>query len=137
MKKKSNWWQENKIMLKWFDLKFTVGPYMIYFCCLWCKIVLTVDFHVTEKEGHYDWHVYICVFRKRGCLDWPLSQRGFYGCFLNPFPFISNSFQLFSIAKLSASVKYRVLQIWTWCHDMFLNRTARVEITGWCQVSTS
>ena len=21
------------------------------FCCLWCKIILTVDFHVTEKEG--------------------------------------------------------------------------------------
>ena len=50
-KKKSNQWQENKIMLKWFDLKFTVGPYMIYFCCFWCKIILTVDFHVTGKEG--------------------------------------------------------------------------------------
>ena len=38
-------------MLNQFDLKFSVWPYLIYFCFLWCKIILTVDFHVTEKEG--------------------------------------------------------------------------------------
>ena len=42
-------------MSNWFDLKFTVGPYMIYFCCFWCKIILTVDFHVTGKEGLSRW----------------------------------------------------------------------------------
>ena len=64
MKRKSNQWQENKIMLNWFDLKFTVGPYMIYFCCLWCKIILTVDFHVTGKEGlnHVSWLKSFVVF---------------------------------------------------------------------------
>ena len=50
MKQKWNQWQKNKIMSNWFDLKFTVGPSMISFCCLWCEIILTVDFHVTKKE---------------------------------------------------------------------------------------
>ena len=51
--KKSNQWRENKIMLNWFDLKFTVGPYMIYFCCLWCKIILTAEFSCGKERGPY------------------------------------------------------------------------------------
>ena len=44
---------DRKIKSCWINLiwNFTFGPYMIYFCFLWCKIILTVDFHVTEKEG--------------------------------------------------------------------------------------
>ena len=38
-------------MLNWFDLKLIIAPYMIYFCCHWRKIILTIDFHLTEKEG--------------------------------------------------------------------------------------
>ena len=38
-------------MLNQFDLKFTVEPYMIYFCCLWCKIIVTDDVNVTEEKG--------------------------------------------------------------------------------------
>ena len=51
LNKKSSQCLKNKIMLNQFDLKFIVGPYMIYFCFLWGKFILTVDFHVTEKEG--------------------------------------------------------------------------------------
>ena len=86
----------------------------------------------------------ICEIGRRGCFRlaiiterilWMFPQSPLSFFFVHFF----NSFFIFHIAKakLSASVKYRVLQIWTWCHDMFLNCTARVEITGWCQVSTS
>ena len=72
---------------------------------------------------------HICEVGWRGCLDWPLLQReDFYGCFLN-LPHLFHSFQtllFFPIqAKLSASIKYRVLQIWNACYDMLLNRKNR------------
>ena len=70
-KKKINQWQENKTMLNHFDLKFTFGPYMIYFCFLWLRIILTVDF---EKEGHSSIDAY-SIYENLQCISQQSAQH--------------------------------------------------------------